>query len=113
MAANTIFAEIEKRKADLCASYQEAIVDVLMNRVQRAVKKTGLKKIVVSGGVSANSALRKRVLEWADENQLEVAIPPLKFCTDNAAMIGLAGLLRLQKGEFSNQDLAPQPRASL
>ena len=105
--------EIEKRKADLCASYQEAIVDVLMNRVQRAVKKTGLKKIVVSGGVSANSALRKRVLEWADENQLEVAIPPLKFCTDNAAMIGLAGLLRLQKGEFSNQDLAPQPRASL
>jgi N6-L-threonylcarbamoyladenine synthase len=91
-------------KADLCASYQEAIIDVLIEKLKRAVEKTKSKRAVITGGVSANSRLRAAATEWAKKAGVELLIPPLKFCTDNAAMIGLVGLRRFQ----SALDLSPE-----
>jgi N6-L-threonylcarbamoyladenine synthase len=99
--------------ADFCASYQEAIVDVLLARLEQAVHKTGLTRAVLTGGVSANSCLRRQALAWAEASGVQLVIPPLRYCTDNAAMIGLAGILRLNRGERSAQDLGPSPKAPL
>lgn len=105
--------EKKLRCADLCASYQKAIVDVLIERSIETLKSTGLKNWVISGGVSANSRLREQALEAAKKMGIQLAIPPLRYCTDNAAMIGLAGLLRWQKGDISNQSMGPEARAPL
>ncbi len=105
--------ELQSSQADLCASYQSAIVDVLSAKLKRALHKTGYKKFVVTGGVSSNSELRKACEQVALDLKVQLALPPLRFCTDNAAMIGLVGLLRLQRGESSPLELKPLPRASL
>lgn len=99
--------EREARKADLCASYQEAIVEVLIAKLEKAAKRTGLKNWTVTGGVSANSGLRAEAQKAADRHKAILALPPLRYCTDNAAMVGLAGLMKLKAGEASAQDLSP------
>jgi N6-L-threonylcarbamoyladenine synthase len=101
--------ETEKNRADLCASYQQAILDVLLTKLEKAVARCKLKKIVITGGVSANSGLRKQVELLAAKKSWTVAIPPVRYCTDNAAMIGLVGVLRLQAGERHDFDLGPSP----
>jgi N6-L-threonylcarbamoyladenine synthase len=105
--------EAQKNLNDLCASYQEAIVDVLLAKLERAVKITGLKKVVVTGGVSANSRLRGKGQEWAHQLGLQYVIPPLRYCTDNAAMIGFAGIQRLNRGERADLDLGVSPEMTL
>ncbi|MCC6278839.1 MAG: tRNA (adenosine(37)-N6)-threonylcarbamoyltransferase complex transferase subunit TsaD [Oligoflexia bacterium] len=94
--------------ADLCASYQEAIVDVLIEKLQFAMKKTKCSRVVVTGGVSANSRLRAELLNLQAQKKAQVFLPPLKLCSDNAAMIGYVGLRLLQAGKRDKLTMGPQ-----
>lgn len=105
--------EIELRKADLCASYQATVVEVLITKLRKAQEQTGLQNIVVSGGVSANSLLRAKAQELAKDKGCEIALPPLRYCTDNGAMIARAGLEDILNGQVSAHDLGPSPRSEI
>ena len=91
---------IEQNKADLCASLQKTIVDILMDKVRRAVKETGIREVAVAGGVSANSGVRSAFEDHARRYGWTVHLPKLKFTTDNAAMIAIVGLHKFQDREF-------------
>ncbi len=99
--------------ADIAASYQAAIVDCLMDRLQSAVRLSGLRQVCVAGGVSANLLLRQRLDSWSGREQIPVRYPPQEFCTDNAAMIALAGYHRLQAGQSAGMELPIVPNLSL
>lgn len=101
---------IERNKADLAASLQRTIVEILMNKLRRAAKKTGIRRIALAGGVSANSGLREAVREEAGRLGWEVYIPPIRFTTDNAAMIAINGYYRYLEGKFASDDIAPLAR---
>lgn len=103
-------SERREMASDLCASFQEAVVDVLVQKLERAAQKTGLKRVVLTGGVSANSRLRVKALQL-QERGYQVVIPPLRYCTDNAAMIGWVGVEKLRLGQIAGQDLAPSAQA--
>jgi len=111
MAENPNF--IEENKADICASLQYTIIEVLMTKVKQAAKDTGIRTIAVAGGVSANSGLRKALLDTAQAYNWEMHIPAFKFTTDNAAMIAITGYYKYMKGEFASQDAVPYSRVSL
>ena len=103
-------AEREVFISDLAASFELAVVDVLIGKSVKALEQTGLKTLVVSGGVSANSELRSRADELAQSKGVSVFYPRLEFCTDNGAMIALAGLKRLQFGAEDDLSLNVKPR---
>lgn len=96
---------------DICASVSEAITEVLITKLERAVKQTGVKTIVLSGGVSANSMLREKVNQLAEKRNLELHVPHISYCTDNAAMIAMTGKLKYEMGEVG--DLSIRPYASI
>lgn len=102
-----------ERIHDLCASFQESIAETLVEKLSRASKQSGIKKITITGGVSANSRLRHLTDQWAKKEGCELLIPPLRYCTDNAAMTGYVGILRLNRGEFDTQKMAPSPEGAL
>jgi N6-L-threonylcarbamoyladenine synthase len=103
----------EQGRADLAASTQAAIVDVLAEKSLQALAQTGAKRLVVAGGVGANQRLRERLTREATEKNLEVFYPALEFCTDNGAMIALAGALRLQAGAVGSTSFGVKPRWDL
>ena len=94
----------EQSKADIAYAFQEAVVDTLAIKCKRALKQTGLKRLVIAGGVSANKQLRQTLAELMQQLGGEVFYPQPQFCTDNGAMIAYAGFLRLKQGQ--QQDLA-------
>ena len=104
--------EIELAKNDLCASFQEAIVDTLLLRLKNAIHETGIKTVSISGGVAANKRFREKLKEQFSE-KTKLFFPPMQYCTDNAAMIGVTGDVLFSQGSFSNFDLKPIPNLSL
>jgi len=106
-------SEIKDQLADIAASYQAAIVDCLMDRLQLAVRSSGLDAVCVAGGVSANVLLRSRLDAWGQSESVEVRYPPLEFCTDNAAMIAMAGYQRFLAGGHDDYTLPIVPSLSL
>ncbi len=101
---------LEKNMPDICASVQHTIVKTLLQRVEQAMQQTGLTQVAVAGGVSANSGLRGALEKLGKEKGWGVFIPPLAFCTDNAAMIAMTGHFKFLRGEFVGQDVAPLAR---
>jgi len=95
---------------DLCASLQAAIVQQLLTKLQLASERTGIPCIGLSGGVAANSGLRRKLTELADRKGWEIFLPPLAYCTDNAAMIAMAGHFQYAAGQFAALDAVPRAR---
>lgn len=101
---------VDKNKADLCASLQFRIVDILMDKLVKAAKEFGIKDIAIAGGVSANSGLRDAVTAAGGKYGWRTFLPELKFTTDNAAMIAVAGLYKYLENDFAPLDVAPTAR---
>lgn len=98
---------IEENKADICASVQKTLIEILLRKVKKAMVQTGCKQIAIAGGVSANSGLRTRIQEMGAKQGWEVYIPAFSYCTDNAGMIAMAAHFKAEAGEFCGQDVSP------
>ena len=95
---------IEENLKDLCASIQHSIVFILIDKIEKAIQKTGIKEIAISGGVSANSYLRTELQKLADQKNYNLYIPKFQYCTDNAAMIAISGYFKYINKDFVNQE---------
>ena len=104
---------IEENKADLCASLQKTIIDILINKLKKAAKDLGVTEIAVAGGVSANSGLRNALIDLGKRHRWKVHIPPFAYTTDNAAMVAQAGYYKYLKGEFCPVDAAPYAKTRI
>ena len=104
---------MEKNKADICASFQKALIDILMDKLIKAAKDTGIKQITIGGGVSANSGLRSRIEEEGRKRGWTTFLPEFKFTTDNAAMIGAAAYYEYINGARAGWDLNAVPNLKL
>lgn len=99
-------------KADLCASFEKTVTEVLIENVRKAIEQTGMKSLAIAGGVSANSYIRSEILKLQSDD-LKVYMPDLKLCTDNAAMIGSAGYYNFINGKRDELDLNAVPNLKL
>lgn len=104
---------LEERKADLAASLQKTIVDILMDKLKKAVQMYKPSHLAIGGGVSANSGVRKAVSELASEFEIQPWLPQLKYTTDNAAMVATTGYFKFKENKFSTFDKAPFAKTSL
>jgi N6-L-threonylcarbamoyladenine synthase len=104
---------IDENKADLSASLQKTIIDILMAKLVKASKQTNIRNIAVAGGVSANSGLRSALKSEAHKRRWNLHIPKFEYTMDNAAMIAIAGYYKFLKGEFAGQDVIPFARTQL
>lgn len=95
---------------DICASVQHRIITILLTKLKRAAKQFGINDIAIAGGVSANSGLRNMLREVAEENGWRIFIPAFEYCTDNAAMIAIAGYYKFLNRDFATQDITPLAR---
>lgn len=103
---------LEKNKADLCASFQKDLIDILLKKLVLAARETGIRQVSIAGGVSANSGLRNRIEEEGRHRGWTTFLPELRFTTDNAAMIAITGYYKYQAGQFAKLDIAPLSRAA-
>ena len=101
---------IKENHEDLCASIQHSIVTILLNKLQKSIKQTGIKEIAIAGGVSANSYLRSELKKLSTEKKFNLYIPKFEYCTDNAAMIAITGYFKYLKKDFANQNETPSAR---
>jgi N6-L-threonylcarbamoyladenine synthase len=109
--SNPLF--IEENVADLCASIQKSIIDILFVKLVQASKDLGIKQIAIAGGVSANSGLRSELARIGKENNWKIFIPKFEFCTDNAAMIAITGKYMYDSKLFTNQSIVATPRLKM
>lgn len=114
-AANTIHSQgsDDQTRADIAHAFQTAVVDTLAIKCKRALQATGLKRLVIAGGVSANKELRRQLAELMHKLGGEVFYPRPEFCTDNGAMIAFAGMQRLKAGHTTGLEIVVQPRWNL
>jgi len=101
---------LEENMADICASVEKRVVTILLNKLKKAAIEYGIKDIALAGGVSANTGLRQGLTTLCEEQGWNAFIPKFEYCTDNAAMIAIAGYYKYLKGEFIGQDVAPLAR---
>jgi N6-L-threonylcarbamoyladenine synthase len=101
---------IEENKADIAASVQHTIIEILTEKIVDAAQKFNISQIAIAGGVSANSGLRSKLQQIAQEKQFKLFIPPFEYCTDNAAMIAMAGYFKFLNKQFSTQKVTPNAR---
>ncbi len=104
---------VEKNKADLAASLQHTIIEILISKLAKAVELTGVKTVAIGGGVSANSGVRAAVAKFCEERGLNAFIPARSFTTDNAAMVAIAGYFKYLDKDFSRLDATPFARVTL
>ncbi len=104
---------IEKHKADLAASLQKTIIDILLDKLAKVTKDYKVKQIAIGGGVSANSGVRAAVEEFCKRRNIKAWIPKRFYTTDNAAMVAIAGYFKYQKGEFCSLDLPPYSKVQV
>lgn len=104
---------IEKNKADLAASLQATIIDILLTKLKKAVEQTGVRTVAIGGGVSANSGVRNAVADYCKQKGLTAFIPERAFTTDNAAMVAIAGYFKYLDNQFCEYDAAPYARVQV
>ena len=106
--------EIQQLKADIAAGFQLAVIDTLSKKCLRGIKQTGHKELVISGGVSANTSLRETLHKMGQKHHFKSYFPSLQYCTDNGAMIAVAGAMRLTEKQIEQDSLIKAyPRWSL
>lgn len=104
---------IAQHLPDVCASIQHTLVQMLLTKLKRAARETGIRDIAIAGGVSANSGLREALQKTGQELGWRVFVPAFEYCTDNAAMIAIAAKFKFEQGDFVGQDVSPMPRMAL
>ncbi|MEN9497746.1 MAG: tRNA ((37)-N6)-threonylcarbamoyltransferase complex transferase subunit TsaD [Bacteroidota bacterium] len=104
-------AFIDENLPDICASIQQRIIGILMNKLKNASIETGIREICIAGGVSANSGLRKALVQYGEKYHWKTYIPDFQYCTDNAGMIAMTGYFKFLAGEFSDMNVRSNARA--